>query len=102
MAKHQHNSAEEELLVIFFRSGTGGVSCSCQPKPFKGVTGMRLSKPGAGFAHGLSRYARKQAEAVEETGLPLQKLPVGICKIITSVILQEGISHKSVLAKEVQ
>lgn len=59
-----------------------------------------MSKPGAGFAHGLSRYARRRAEAVEETGLPLQKLPAGICKIITSVILQEGISHKSVLAKE--
>lgn len=37
---------------------------------------------------------------VEETGLPLQKLSAGICKVITSVILQEEISEKSAPTKE--
>lgn len=37
---------------------------------------------------------------VEETGLILQKLSAGICKVITSAILQEGISEKSAPTKE--
>ena len=88
-AEHQHTQQKPGPLVILFRLATGGVRCSCQPKPVKGwqVCEGRAehgASQGQVLFMGWAVRPGNRLKPVEEIGLPLQKLSAGICNYISN------------------